>query len=143
MNVTSTLMQPNPETSGFPSTLLIRTRTEREWSRCVLGPQHALMSEQYTVTFVISCLSTTTFSRMRIVFAAHGLLMYLIRLDMNELPMSIQLQIGRRTLELQYVLSLLRNAHSSFRFPVVRHCLFQNLLELHPISCLWEKNRSF
>jgi len=38
--------------------------------------------------------------RMRIVFAAHGLLMYLIRLDMNELPMSIQLQIGRRTLEL-------------------------------------------
>ena len=45
-----------------------------------------------------------TFSRMRIVFAAHGLLMYLIRLDMNELPMNIQLQIGRRTLELQYVL---------------------------------------
>jgi len=80
---------------------------------------------------------------MRIVFAAHGLLMYLIRLDMNELPMSIQLQIGRRTLELQYVLSLLHNANPSFRSPVARHYLFQNPVELHPIRRLLEKNRTF
>jgi hypothetical protein len=40
---------------------------------------------------------------MRIVLAAYGLLAYLAKLDMNELPMNTQLQISKRTLELQYV----------------------------------------
>jgi len=43
---------------------------------------------------------TSIDDRMKIVFAAHGLLMYIVRLDMNELPMDTQLQIGKRTLEL-------------------------------------------
>lgn len=40
---------------------------------------------------------------MRIVFAGHGLLIYMVTLDMKELPMQTQLEIGKRTLELQYV----------------------------------------
>ena len=42
------------------------------------------------------------FSRMRIIFAVNGLLMY-STLDMNKLPMNTQLQIGKRTLELWHV----------------------------------------
>jgi hypothetical protein len=71
----------------------------------VLRLQHPLMSEQSTATFLSPNRTNQqlNLSRMRIVFAAHGLLMYLIMLDMNELPMNTQLQISRRTLELQYV----------------------------------------
>ena len=65
-----------------------------EWAILVLGYlQCRSVSELALIKKV--------FSRMRIFFAAHGLVIYIIKFDMNELPFNVQLEINRRNLELQ------------------------------------------